>query len=378
MKTNNWQQIRHQLHQYPELSGKEQSTAEFIRLQLESLQPDRLYTRIGGHGIAACFDSQKPGPTVLFRAELDALPIEELNCFAHRSVHSGISHKCGHDGHMTILLALAAYITTNLPDFGNAIVLFQPAEETGEGARAVVADPIFKQLNPDYCFALHNLPSHPMGLVMIREGSFNCASRGLTIKLTGKTAHAAYPETGISPANAVAELIQTLPSIADKLSQEELVMLTLIHCKLGEPAFGTSPGQAELLATLRSESDSAMRDLIESVTRQCNTVAQQHQLSVEFQWADIFAASHNDAECTKRIENAAFRCGQPVERLNEPFRWSEDFGAISATTNGAMFALGAGEMTPQIHNPDYDFPDELIATGQQLFADIYRQLLHES
>ncbi len=375
MQNNHWQALRHQLHQHPELSGTEQATAQLIAEQLKTLNPNRLYTDIGGHGVAACFDSKHSGPAVLFRAELDALPIHEINTFAHRSVTPGVSHKCGHDGHMTILLALASHIAQHRPDTGSAIILFQPAEETGEGARAVVADPVFDTLAPDYCFALHNLPGHPMGQVMIKAGSFNCASRGLTVRLSGKTAHAAYPETGISPANAIAELIQTLPGLAPKISHDELVMLTLIHCSLGEAAFGTSPGQATLLATLRSESDRAMQQLITTVTDHCKTVAQSHWLTVEFEWADIFAASHNDAECAQLVAEAAGSCGQPVKWLDDPFRWSEDFGAISATTRGAMFALGAGEDTPQIHNPDYDFPDQLIATGTDIFTTIFKRLL---
>ena len=152
-------------------------------------------------------------------------------------------------------------------------------------------------------------------------------------------------------------------------------MLTLIHCKLGEAAFGTSPGEAELLATLRTESDSAMNRLIETVTDHCRAVAQQHSLNIGFEWDDIFAASRNDSECVDYVARAASECGQPVQWLDEPFRWSEDFGAISAASRGAMFALGAGETTPQIHNPDYDFPDQLITTGKDIFAAIYRQLL---
>ncbi|WP_271273326.1 amidohydrolase [Aliamphritea hakodatensis] len=378
MHKTHWQKIRHRLHQHPELSGNELATARFVTSRLQQLKPDRLYTDIGGYGVAACFDSPHPGPVVLFRAELDALPINEINTFAHRSVTPGVSHKCGHDGHMTILLSLASYIADNQPERGTAIVLFQPAEETGEGARAIVGDPAFSELAPDYCFALHNLPGHPMGQVMIRSGSFNCASRGLTIELTGKTAHAAYPETGISPASAIAELIQTLPGLASNISQDERVMLTLIHCTLGEAAFGTSPGQAKLLATLRSESDSAMHRLIETVTDHCHAIAAQHSLSIGFQWDDVFAASRNDAECAEYVAQAARECGQPVKWLDEPFRWSEDFGAISAASRGAMFALGAGEKTPQIHNPDYDFPDQLITTGTDIFAAIYRQLLRET
>lgn len=372
---SDWTPLRHHLHKHPELSGAEEHTANYILKQFSQFNPDRSYRQLGGQGLAFCFDSHITGPNVLFRSELDALPIHEINPFAHCSIHPGIAHKCGHDGHMAILMALAEQIVLNPPKKGAVTFLFQPAEETGEGAIAVIEDQQFSAFAPDYCFALHNLPGHPLGDVLIRKGSFNCASRGITIALEGKTAHAAYPETGISPALALAELMQTLPQLAAQMRGDELIMLTLIHCSMGEEAFGTAAGAGKLLATLRSETNEGMNQLIAAVTHKVETIAARNQLAATIGWADIFNASVNDPECAQRVADAASACGNKVIWIKEPLRWSEDFGALSQTAKGAMFALGAGEQTPQIHNPDYDFPDQLLTQGRDIFFKIYADLL---
>jgi len=367
--------LRHKLHQNPELSGIEYETSRLITKKLALLKPDTLLTNIGGCGVAAKFDAIEDGPCILFRAELDALPIEETNDFAYRSKKSGVSHKCGHDGHMAIVWGLAELVAQNRPSRGSVIILFQPAEETGDGARAVVADKKFAKLKADYCYALHNLPGYPMGEVLIRAGTFNCASRGMIIKLTGKTAHAAYPETGTSPAAALAELLQLFPHIASTLNKNELLMTTTVHASMGEQAFGTAPSDAVLMVTLRSETNEGMDLLVDKAQREVERVGHQYDLQSDISWTDIFDASVNDEQCVKQIERAALKTKHSVTWLDDPFRWSEDFGAISASAKGAMFAYGAGEKKPQIHNPDYDFPDELIKSGLSIFFEIYKDHL---
>ncbi len=367
--------MRRVIHQNPELSGVEYETAAFLKGWLRELNPDEIVTDIGGCGIAAIFNAEKPGPRILFRSELDALPIEEINDFSYRSKNPGISHKCGHDGHMAIIYGLAARISQNRPDCGSVILLFQPAEETGEGARAVVADPRYKQLNPDYCYALHNLPGYPMGQILIRAGTFNCASRGMIIHLSGKTAHAAYPETGNSPAAALSALLQIFPILASKVEIDELIMTTTVHASMGEKAFGTAPADAALLVTLRSETNDGMDLLVQKAEEEVQKVAEENNLEFSIDWADIFDASVNDQGCVNDVLEAAEKTKHDAVLLEAPFRWSEDFGAISASAKGAMFAYGAGEENPQIHNPDYDFPDELIEGGISIFFEIYSAYL---
>lgn len=367
--------LRHKLHQHPELSGEEHDTALLFYEMLKALGPDELFSNLGDGGLAAVFSGKNPGPTILFRTELDALPIEETLDIPYRSKINGVSHKCGHDGHMAIIYGLAQDIANNRPKCGRVIVLFQPAEETGEGARAIVADPNYSSLNPDFCFALHNLPGHPMGQVMIRSGAFTCASRGMVIKLTGSTAHAAYPETGNSPALALAELLQSFPKISSSIDKDELIMTTTIHATMGEPALGVAPADATLMINLRSETNQGMDLLVRASEQTVKTTAKHHGLEYDIQWTEIFDANFNHEECVNQVVQAAEATGHDVRLLEEPFRWAEDFGAISASAKGAMFAFGAGEQSPQIHNSDYDFPDQLIDKGKSIFFEIYKNHL---
>ncbi|PYF80985.1 amidohydrolase [Marinomonas alcarazii] len=370
--------FRKTLHQNPELSNQEQATAARILEEFQAFSPDDVITDLGGTGLAFVFNGSESGPTTLIRSELDALPIEEANSFAHRSKVNGVSHKCGHDGHMSIVTALGAELAKHRPKKGRVVLCFQPAEETGMGAIQVVNDVRFVNLIPDYAFALHNYPGLELGKVAVRAGTFNCASRGMIIHLKGKTSHAAHPENGVSPANALCKIIQELNSLPAKIPQQVAAgrnWVTVIHAKLGEIAFGTAPGDAVIMATLRSETNEAMQILIEEAERLSQTVAKTENLSISFEYDDVFQASVNTQQGCDLVVCACDNTQTPFVLLDEPMRWSEDFGQFTATAKeGAMFALGAGQASPQLHNPDYDFPDSLLPVGRDLFLDIIRQL----
>jgi amidohydrolase len=248
---------------HPEVSGEEVETARMIAAALGQMSPTRILTGLGGHGVAAIFDSGAEGPTVLFRAELDTLPIQELSDVPWVSEVAGKGHLCGHDGHMVILLALGRVISRNPVEKGKVILMFQPAEEDGSGARAVVADPAFAGIAPDWAFAIHIDPGRPFGFVATCAGVINCASQGLAIRLTGKTAHAADPENGVSPAQAVSRLIPALIGLGTGGDLDETFrLLTITHVKMGEPTFGIAPGEAVIFATLRTTHDNAMQQLV--------------------------------------------------------------------------------------------------------------------
>ncbi|TBW56227.1 amidohydrolase [Marinobacter halodurans] len=364
--------IRRELHRHPELSGHEQATAERIRTLLEPCGPDAIVTGLGGTGLLAVFNGADEGPTTLVRCELDALPIHEHGNHEHRSGISGCAHACGHDGHMSIVLGLARELQHQRPRQGRVILLFQPAEEDGQGARRVFHDPRFAPYQPDFAFALHNVPGLPLGEVFTRPGPFNCASRGMIIRLTGKTSHAAHPEDGISPAPALAHLMQVLPTLPRQFTESAWV--TLVHARLGEKGFGTAPGEAVLMATLRSETDDVMAALSEAACELARDAAAQADLEVTFEWEDDFLASVNGEAGFEHVAQACREAGVPFHRMPEGFRWSEDFGVFTLHAEGAMFGLGAGDGHPQLHNPDYDFPDELIPVGLDLFLTIIRRI----
>ncbi len=255
--------LRHELHRYPEISGEERETAARVVAFVSGLGPDKVIQDLGGHGLAVIYDSGMPGPTLLFRSELDALPIEELSDIAHRSIIKGKGHLCGHDGHSTILAAMAVGLSRTRPKRGRVVLLYQPAEENGAGAAAVIADPRFADIAPDFAFSLHNLPGMPLGHVALKTGPVNCASRGMLIRLTGKTAHASQPEAGISPMRAMASLMPQLTDLAHSMPPDpDFRLVTVTHARMGEAAFGIAPGEAEIWVTLRTLTDDRMAELV--------------------------------------------------------------------------------------------------------------------
>ncbi|GHA85714.1 amidohydrolase [Modicisalibacter luteus] len=371
MLDNSLIELRHRLHAMPELSGQEVATAECVAGWLEEAGADEVIRNLGGHGVAGVFRGNAPGPRVLLRAELDALPIEEQGDREWRSTREHVAHSCGHDGHMAVLLGVAQRLAYERPASGEVVLLFQPAEETGDGARRIVASEDFGRIRPDHAYAFHNLPGRPLGEVSVCSGAFTCASRGMIIRLNGLCSHAAHPELGRNPAMAMCRILQGLKRLPLQMPDDHgLVMVTLIHARLGEVAFGTSPGQAEVMATLRTASDDMMRALAEAAVALARTEADEEQLGIEIDWCDTFTATTNAEEAVQAIEKVAAKQGASVSRMEAPHRWSEDFGALSATANGAMFTLGAGEECYPLHHPGYDFPDPLLEKGVGIFLGL--------
>ncbi len=369
--------FRHHLHRYPEVSGHEAETAAAVVDRLADHGPDRILRRIGGHGVAAVFNGSAPGPTVLLRCELDALPIVEIGTVPHRSRVDGKGHLCGHDGHSAILTLVAAHLARRRPSRGRVVLLFQPAEETGDGAAAVIADPAFGTISPDYALSLHNLPGMPFGEVSLREGPVNCASRGMRIILDGKTAHASMPQDGISPMGAMARLMPALTKLGREGAplDECFRLVTVTHARLGEPAFGIAPGRGEIWATLRTLRDEAMEDLVSAAEVLVATEARASYLECAVTFDDVFPHCENHPEAVAVLRKALEAEGI-IHYPGEPIYPSEDFGRFAKVSRSAMFFLGAGVDHPRLHNPDYDFPDDLIPLGARVFlrtiADVLR------
>lgn len=368
-------ELRHALHRAPELSGEERETAQAIVGFLSPSAPDRVVTGIGGHGVAAIYEGSEPGPTVLVRAELDALPIEDLSGVTHASQVPGKGHLCGHDGHMTILAALSRGLGRQRPQRGRAILMFQPAEETGAGAAAVIADPKFKEIAPDFSFSLHNKPGMPLGAIRLSEGAANCASRGLKIVLSGRTSHAATPEHAISPMKALARLLPELTALGPGGALDaNYRLVTVTHASMGEQAFGITPGRAEIWATLRTLNDSLMGALCGEAEALAREAAEAGGLSVAMDYFDVFHHCENHPEAVAHLRRALDDEGI-AHGETPPQRGSEDFGLFGRSSKSAMFLLGSGEDRPPLHNPDYDFPDALIAPGARVFMRTIRNLL---
>lgn len=371
--------LRHRLHTIPEVSGSEEKTADVVAEYLRQHAPDELLTGLGGHGVAAVYRGAAEGPTVLIRCELDGLPIEEVSDADYRSGHAGRGHLCGHDGHMVMVAALAEDLARTRPQMGRVVLLFQPAEETGKGAAAVIADPQFERIQPDYAFALHNYPGLAAGAVALCQGPANCASRGMRIRLMGKTSHAAAPQDGVSPAGALTKLMPGLVALGlgGEMSAD-FARVTLTHAWLGEPTFGIAPGEAEIWVTLRTVTDARMEQLTEKANAVLAEVCAAEGLEYTVSYDDVFDACANHPEATEILSFGAETAGYPAQLWQVPQPWSEDFGQFSKVAKSAMFWLGAGETMPQLHNPDYDFPDELIPVGSAIFAAAIDAVLNQA
>lgn len=378
--------FRRELHANPELSEQETGTAQAICERLRQCKPDPLVHGLGsmGTGVCAVFDSGKPGPTVLIRAELDALPIQETNTFAHRSMSDGVSHKCGHDGHMATLIAVAESLHAEPVTRGRVMLLFQPAEETGTGAAAVIADERFQALGaPDFVYAFHNVPRQPLGQVLVRDEVFAQGSAGFIARFHGTTSHSSYPEHGVNPSRAVTTLIDAVNRF-DGILVDQVngpVLGTITGAKLGAADigsnFGITPGEASVTGVVRAHHGQDLALLREELSRIVAELADQDGLGHSLSWHEEFAVTASNADCVDLVIRAAEATGLEVERIDEPFRWSEDFGYFTSSFRGAFFGLGSGHEQPQLHDDGYDYPDSLIEMGARLYRAIIDATLAE-
>lgn len=371
----NFVQIRKEFHQIAELSEKEFKTAEKV-ISILSNYKCEILKNIGLQGVLAIFDSGKPGKTVSFRAELDALPIEEINDFEYRSKNPGVSHKCGHDGHLTGLLALAEKLNSQPPTSGRVVLIFQSAEENGEGAKAMFEHPDFKKYLPDYIFAYHNLPGYPLKEIVYKYDSFTPAVTSLIIQLKGKTSHAAEPENGLNPALALSKIVQKSLAIErNDINDEHFSVITPIYQSLGSKDYGISAGDGEIHFTVRCWKQSDLNQVVQTLKEIAQNEAKSENLEVIFSQTQDFKANENHDEAIQILEKIIQKEAWPNQKRDFPFKWGEDFGLFTQNFKGGMFGIGAGEDCPALHNPDYDFPDELIEISSQLFFEIQKEIL---
>lgn len=378
MKNPELLDLRKELHTHPEVSGEEFNTAKRIQTFIEKYHPTKIITNIGGEGLAAIYEFSQTGPTIAIRCELDALPIQEENQFSYQSTTKGVSHKCGHDGHMTIVAGLIFWLKEQSFKSGKIVLLFQPAEETGEGAYKVLQDARFQKLDIDYMFALHNIPGEPIHSIISMNKGFSAEVQSFSITLKGKESHASEPENGINPALAMAQMITELSKLNINIPLDEnFAVLTPVHSVMGQKSYGISPANGELHYTIRTWSTEKMTLLKSEIEKIFKDVCQTNTLEYEIDWFEYFPASKNDMECNNYVIEAAREMRLELIEKPYPFKFGEDFGWFSKKYKTAMFGLGAGNETSALHNADYDFPDEIIETGIQMFKTIITKVIQE-
>ena len=366
------EKLRDKLNKNAELSGQEKETNKIINKFLEKTNPDVHYKNVGGYGIVAIYKGAEEGRNILFRADIDGLNIPMIQRSVSESKANGqYSHRCGHDGHATILCGLAMHYGKKRPEKGNVILLFQPAEETGEGALAVINDPLFKEIKIDMAFALHNLPGYAKHQIILKKGCFASASLGLKLIFDGTTSHASQPEKGNNPQLIITTLLDAFQKKYENLKRDKFhTTLTVTHVAIGEETFGVTPGHAEIWLTLRSQDDSALKQLTDSTIALSEYVAKEFRLKFSHSIHEAFAATMNSSRETELVEQAAKDLKLSVNNIKEPFPWSEDFGRFGSICPVCLFGLGSGFEHEPLHSPIYDFEDEIIDTGVEVFYQL--------
>ncbi|MDA8108609.1 MAG: M20 family metallopeptidase [Betaproteobacteria bacterium] len=369
---------RHDIHAHPELGFAETRTAELVARKLESFGCE-VHRGVGRTGVVGVLragsGARNPGDgtrAVGLRADMDALPIEEANTFAHRSRHAGRMHACGHDGHTTMLLGAAKYLAATRNFDGTVHFIFQPAEEGLGGAQAMIADGLFERFPCEAVFGMHNRPSLPVGRFAVRAGPMMAAGGFFDIKVSGKGAHGARPETGIDPVIVAAHIATALQTIvARNVSPLDAAVVSVTKIQ-GGGAYNVIPQTATLAGTARAFSRAVMEQITASMQRLAGGVAAAFGATAETDLRWNFAPTVNDpreAELAARI-CAALVGEANVEREPPLIMASEDFSFMLEKVPGCYLNIGngAGESGCEVHNPGYDFNDAALPLGASFFA----------
>ncbi len=366
-------QLRRDIHAHPELGFEEHRTSKIVAEKLKAWGID-VHTGIAGTGVVGVLKNGTSGKTIGLRADLDALPLQEDNHFAHRSTHDGRMHACGHDGHTTMLLGAAKYLAETRAFDGVVNFIFQPAEEGLGGARAMIADGLFERFPCDSIFGMHNRPNLPVGKFAVREGPMMAGGAFFDIAVSGKGAHGARPETGIDPvlvASHIAIALQSIVSRNVRPLDAAVVSVTKIH---GGDAYNVIPPTVQLSGTVRAFTREVM-ELIESgMRRVVKGTAEAFGATAELDFRLIFAPTINNAAQAAFV---AAVCADVVGEHNvnrqpDLLVGSEDFAFMLERVPGCYFNIGngAGEGSCEVHNPGYDFNDLALPLGASAFARI--------
>lgn len=355
--------LRHRLHQHPELSGQEtwtkQELIRFLRTETNLKIVDR------GKWFYVHYRPKKEGtPSIAFRADFDALAINEERNLPYHSLNPGISHRCGHDGHSAALAGLALMLEKYGAD-KNVYLIFQHAEEIGGGGAACAE--LIPDKNISQVYAFHNWSGFPEGAVVLKNGIVQCASKGLIVRFQGKSAHASQPEDGINPSKALAELILEIQKTEEAKDYDGLAMATIVHVAAGSKNFGIAASTGEISITLRAYYDRDMEKMEKRIRSQADQFAVRDGLAVLYEESDVFPETVNDAGCIEKVRCAAEKAGVEAIDMEKPFRASEDFGYYLKKCPGAMIYIGNGADYPQIHTEKYDFNDKILKTAIELF-----------
>ena len=368
---------RRELHQKPELQYDVVETAEFVVKKLEEFGVDEVITGLGQTGVVGIIKGNLgEGKTVGLRADMDALPIEEISGKPWASKISGKMHACGHDGHTSMLLGAAKHFVQTRNFKGNIALIFQPAEEGGAGAKAMLDDGMLEKTSIDEVYAMHNMPGIPVGEFAICEGAIWASTDEFEITLTGRGGHAAYPHTATDTIVAGANVVTALQTVASRNTNplESLVIsVTKFHAGT---AMNVLPEQAVISGTIRTLKNE-LRDLAETRLKGiADNIAATYDMKAEVHYKRNYPVTVNhDAQTALAADVAAEIAGpDKVDRKANPNMGAEDFAYMLEERPGTYIMVGNGD-TPALHNAAYDFNDEAIPYGVSYWVKLAERVL---
>ncbi|MEX3015263.1 M20 aminoacylase family protein [Gymnodinialimonas hymeniacidonis] len=360
---------RRHLHAHPELEFDCHQTAAFVVERLTEFGITDIHTGIATSGVVAIIDSGRPGPTIGLRADMDALPMEEVTGADHASTVSGKMHACGHDGHTTMLLGAAKYLAETRNFSGRVALLFQPAEEEGGGGEVMVDEGVMDRFDIGRVFAIHNVPGAPEGQFFTTPGPIMAAVDTFYINIEGQGGHGAYPHETVDPippAIAIAQAFATIVSRNHRPSDDLVVSVTQIH---SGSASNIIPGQAFVNGTVRTF-DPVVQDMVERrMAEIVDGTAAAYGVKAVLDYERGYPATVNDADQTSFAVDVARDVvgAQRVVPDAGAEMGAEDFAYMLEARPGAYLFLGAGEGAG-LHNPAYDFNDDIAPIGASYFA----------
>lgn len=367
---------RRHFHAHPELSMEEHETAAFIERELRERSFDEIRTGVGQTGILATLVGGKPGPVTLLRADMDALPMQELGDAEYRSTREGVMHACGHDGHMAILLALARDLATRREEIPGTIVFcFQPGEEGAAGNKFMIEDGALENPHVDRTFALHLYSGLDVGQIGVRDGAFFASSDRFSIVLRGKGGHGAMPQTSVDPIVAAAQLVtmfQTIPS--REIAPKDPVVVTVGKIAAGT-TFNVIPDTAELQGTVRALDADVRSSLPERMERMTEGLCDALRLDYEFEYSFGYPPTVNDEAMNAIVADvgASVVGAQNVKYPHDIVMWAEDMAFMQEQRPGAYFIVGVRGpergVEPQ-HSARYDIDERALDVGYRMMLGL--------
>ena len=364
-------EVRRDLHRHPELAYGEHRTAAVVAKLLREWGIE-VHEGIGKTGVVGVIVGGSGGKAIGLRADMDALPIQETSGAPHASVHAGVAHSCGHDGHMAMLLCAARYLSETRRFNGRVHLLFQPAEEGLAGARAMIEDGLFKRFPCTEVYALHNWPTLPAGTIATRAGPIMGASDRFTITVRGAGGHAALPHLASDTVLCAAQIVTGAHTlIARRIDPAATAVLSITRIQ-GGTSFNALPAEVQLSGTVRTF-DPAVQDKLEATLREwVDLTAKAAGCSASLEYRRIYPATVNDPACAQHALDAAGALFGKALRVESPASTAEDFAFMLQQVPGAYIWVGSrkGESSPSLHHPSFDFNDEALPAGAALLASL--------